>query len=318
MAVTRLSASFSQILDRVADMLMDRANKTDVREEQQMFLDARGSLKGERPALMAEFEKQLRKLIDERIADRATPKADFSKVDASQLTLVETVSMDESVLQGNITRVVENLCHDELSVLNRGVGYLLGKPDLATDTNPLGPAVIVGAFSGAVGSLKADRKIKFQIMKDLNQAQLGEIATIYADLNKHLTRHNAVPGHAWSGGAHRAATSEKTPAKPPGRPPPPLPGASELDVMAMFKRMYGSATPSAAPQAPPFGGAPHAPFLRRHTAAGIRPRIRRWTATCRRSACRARRRACSRRCDRPRRVTCQARRSSRRPTSTRA
>ncbi len=29
--------------------------------------------------------------------------------------------------------------------------------------------------------------------------------------------------------------------------------------MAMFKRMYGSATPSAAPQASPFGGAPHAP-----------------------------------------------------------
>ena len=255
MAVTRLSASFSQILDRVGDMLMDRANKTDVREEQQLFMDARGTLKGERPALMAEFERQLRKLIDERIADRATPKADFSKVDASKLTLVETVSMDESVLQGNITRVVENLCHDELSVLNRGVGYLLGKPDLATDTNPLGPATIVGAFSGAVGSLKADRKIKFQIMKDLNQAQLGEIATIYADVNKHLTRHNVVPGHNWSGAAHRAAAAERTPTKAPGKPPPPPPGASEIDVMSMFKRMYGSATPSAAPPVPP--SAPH-------------------------------------------------------------
>ena len=255
MAVTRLSASFSQILDRVGDMLMDRANKTDVREEQQLFLDARGVLKGERPLLMAEFERQLRKLIDERIADRATPKADFSKVDASKLTLVETVSMDESVLQGNITRVVENLCLDELSVLNRGVGYLLGKPDLASDTNPLGPATIVGAFSGAVGSLKADRKIKFQIMKDLNQAQLGDIATIYADLNKHLTQHNAVPGHNWAGGAHRATASERTPAKAPGKAPPPPPGASEIDVMSMFKRMYGSATPSAAPPVPP--SAPH-------------------------------------------------------------
>ena len=175
------------------------------------------------------------------------PKADFSKVDASKLTLVETVSMDESVLQGNITRVVENLCHDELSVLNRGVGFLLGKPDLATDMNPLGPATIVGAFSGAVGSLQADRKIKFQIMKDLNQAQLGDIATIYADLNKHLTRHNVVPAPGWSGAAHRAASSERTPAKAPAKPPPPPPGTTEVDVMAMFKRMYGSATPSAAP-----------------------------------------------------------------------
>ena len=259
-AVTRLSASFGQILDRVADMLMDRASRSDVREEQQLFLDARGTLKGERPALLGEFEKQLRKLIDERIADRAAPKADFSKVDASKLTLVETVSMDETVLQGNITRVVENLCHDELSVLNRGVGYLLGKPDLASDTNPLGPATIVGAFSGAVGSLKADRKIKFQIMKDLNQAPLGDIATVYADLNKHLTRRNAVPGPGRPGGVHRGASIERTAAKAHGGAPPPPPSSSEVDVMALFKRMYGSATPSAAPAAPPFGGAPHAQF----------------------------------------------------------
>ncbi len=61
-----------------------------MREEQQLFLDARGTLKGERPALMAEFERQLRKLIDERIAGKAEPKADFSKVDATKLTLVET------------------------------------------------------------------------------------------------------------------------------------------------------------------------------------------------------------------------------------
>ncbi len=37
-----------------------------------------GTLKGERPALMAEFERQLRKLIDERIAGKAAPKPDFA------------------------------------------------------------------------------------------------------------------------------------------------------------------------------------------------------------------------------------------------
>ncbi len=176
LAVQRLTTSFAQILDRVGDLLMDRASKSDVREEQQVFLDARGTLKGERPALMAEFERQLRKLIDDRIAGNTEPKADFRNVDASKLTLVETVSMDEEVLNGNITRVVENLCHDELSTLNRGVGYLMGEPDLATAANPLGPATIVGAFSQALATIKTDRRIKFQIMKDLNQAPLGEIA----------------------------------------------------------------------------------------------------------------------------------------------
>ena len=44
LAVVRLTTAFAQILDRVGDLLMDRASRTDVREEQQMFLDARGAL----------------------------------------------------------------------------------------------------------------------------------------------------------------------------------------------------------------------------------------------------------------------------------
>ncbi|MFO1313423.1 MAG: DUF1631 family protein [Burkholderiales bacterium] len=281
LAVVRLTTAFAQILDRVGDLLMDRAGKTDVREDQQMFLDARGALMAERPALMAEFERQLRKIIDERVAGKSEPKADFSKVDASKLTLVETVSMDEQVLTGNITRVVENLCHDELSTLNRGVGYLLGKPDLPTEGNPLGPATIVGAFSKAVNTLKADRKIRFQIMKDLNQAPLGEINTIYAYLNEHLTRLNMMPSQSRPG-IHRAAGHERAGAKAPtpaGKPPPPPSGPAELDVMAMFKRMYGSATPQAqvpgpmggmpqqGPQMPPMPGMP-AGFPQQHMPQG--------------------------------------------------
>ena len=258
LAVHRLSASFAQILDRVSELLMERASKTDVREEQQLFLDARDSLKTERPVLMSEFEKHLRKLIDERIAGKSVQKPDYSKVDASNLTLVETVSMDEAVLRGNIQRVVENLCHDELTALNRGVGYLLGKPDLVTETNPLGPASVVGAFAGAVGSLKADRRIRFQILKDLNQTQLSDIATVYSDLNKHLTRLNMMPAPGRHTVIQRAASGERPPPRAPAKPPPGAAPAPELDVMAMFKRMYGSATPAA--QAPsPFGTVPAAP-----------------------------------------------------------
>lgn len=266
MAITRLTAAFAQILDRVSDTLMDRASKTDVREEQQMFLDARGSLKTERPALMAEFEQQLTKLIDERVSGRSEARQDFHKAaDATSLTLVETQSMDEAVLAGNITRVVENLCHDELATLNRGVGYLLGKPDLATEANPLGPATIVGAFSKAVDTLKADRRTKFQIMKDLNQAPLGDINAIYAHLNQHLTRLNMIPALARSGVVNRAGPADRTAAKPaaPGAPPPPA--AAEVDVMAMFRRMYGG---NVAPAPPPSALAAMPGFA---PAAGVPP-----------------------------------------------
>jgi hypothetical protein len=114
LAVHRLLLSFSSVLDKIADLLMDRASKSDIRDEQQLFLDARQALKVERANLMAEFEKKLRRIIDDRIAGKEEPKADFSKIDSTKLTLVDTTSMDESVITGNIIRIVENMCHDEL------------------------------------------------------------------------------------------------------------------------------------------------------------------------------------------------------------
>ncbi len=120
-------------------------------------------------------------------------KTDFSKLDADKLTLIDTHAMDESVVTGNITRVVENLCHDELQLLNRGIGHLLGQPDLETDRNPFAPAAIVEAFADALQTIKAEHRVKFAILKELNQASLAEINGIYADLNKHLQNMHVMP-----------------------------------------------------------------------------------------------------------------------------
>jgi hypothetical protein len=253
LAISRLTISFAQMMDRVGELLMDRANRSDVREEQQLYLDARHALKGERPALMAEFEKQLRRSINDRIGGKVADKADFSKADAANLTLVETSSMDESVLTGNITRIVENLSHDELLTLNRGLGFLLGKPDLGTDANPLSPAAIVEAFAEALKTVKTDRRIKFQILKELNQAPMGDIGVIYAELNQHLAKLNIIPAAARPtiinrGGAADREHARAEAARAKAAAPPP-----EVDVMAMFKRMYGSATPSSAPHMSPHG-----------------------------------------------------------------
>ena len=177
-------------------------------------------------------------------------------------------------------------------MLNRGVGYLLGKPDLATDANPLGTGDdrrrVLRAPSAA---LKADRKIKFQIMKDLNQAPLGDIATIYADLNKHLTRLNVGAGaQLVAAPRNRGGAADRTPREDArqgaGAAARRVRGRRDGDVQAHVRQRHA------------VGGAAGAAVRRRaaraaHAAAdfgggyAVR-RIRRRTATCRRSACRAR------------------------------
>ncbi len=244
LAIHRLLVSFTSMLDRVGDLLMARAERSDVREDTSLYLDAREALTTERANLMADFERHLRHLVDERINGKVDAKADFSAVDAKKLTLVDTDAMDESVLSGNIVRVVENACHEELRELNRGVGYLLGQPDLETAENPLAPTTIVAAFTEALHGLKSDRRIKLTILKELNQTSFGDIAAIYADVNRHLEGMNVVPHSMPSAvqrgaGGHggRGADDKAAPPDAAGLPPP---ATGEIDLMAMLQRFVNA------------------------------------------------------------------------------
>lgn len=255
------------MLDSIAAMLMERASNTDVREEQTMYLDARAALLSERANLMSAFERTFRQRVDDRITGKEEQKADFAAVDASNLSLVDTRAMDESVLTGNIARGIENLCYEELSTLNRAMGYLLADPELSTKGNPLAPGVIVESFAGALTTLKgAGERERFAILKELNQAALSEINDIYGDLNQYLMSLHVVPALGRARIVNRGAgMGVRLPGGAPAgheplptTPTAPIAPSAEVDIMSLFRRMFGA--PGGAPSAAGATAAPmHAP-----------------------------------------------------------
>jgi len=254
LVIHRLLLSFTAMLDRVGELLMARAERSDVREEQALCLDARGLLHEQRALLMADFERALRKRVNERFAGTTDAKPDFSSVDGGKLTLVDTTAMDESVLSGNIVRVVENLCESELRELNQALGYLLGRPDLETTTNPLAPTTIIEAFTEALHGIDGEQRVKLIILKELNQTSLTDIATIYADLNRHLENLKIIPklrpaylGHR--GGGDRPGADAKPASAVPGVAPPGPPPGGEIDLLALLRRLAGAGLVRAAPPA---------------------------------------------------------------------
>jgi hypothetical protein len=261
LAIHRLLVSFTSMLDRVGDLLMARAERSDVREEQALCLDARSVLTNEGARLIADFERHLRALVDDRMNGKEVVKADFASVDAKKLTLVDTSAMDESVLSGNIVRIVENQCESELRDFNRSVGYLLGRPDLETSANPLAPTTIVEAFTDALHGIPGDKRLKLTILKELNQTSLGDINEIYADLNRHLETLKVVPKQRAaivnrSAGAERGGSPD---GKGPGTPTAGAPSGGDIDLMAVLQRlansgMLRSAAAGSAPSAGQSGG----------------------------------------------------------------
>lgn len=251
MAIQRLSATFTGLLEKIGNTLLDRAGNSDVRDEQQLYMDTREALKGERAKLIVEFERWLRRRIDDKLAGREH-KPEFSKVaDSSTLSLVETTAMDESVVTGNIKRVIENACHDELVGFNRAIGFLMGNPALETEGNPMAPATIVDSFTEAVRTLKASDRMKFQVLRELNTAPLSDISEIYADLNQHLSRLKVVPAGMRPMVINRGSAADRA---RPGAPVE-VPNA-EVDVMQLFQRMFagGQVRQPGVAEPPPGGG----------------------------------------------------------------
>ena len=142
--------------------------------------------------------------------------------------------MDESVITGNIVRVIENSAHDQLIAFNRGIGNLLDTPGLETGANPLSPTAFVEAFADALTGVDAEEKIKFQILKVLNQSSLADFTAIYADLNKHLTHLGVMPAPLRAPSRRPGERQRPQQPRPPGAPPA---GSAEIDVMSLFRRM---------------------------------------------------------------------------------
>jgi hypothetical protein len=153
------------------------------------------------------------------------------------------------VITSNIVRVVENSAHHELIAFNRGIGSLMDRPGLETDANPLAPAMIVEAFAEALTGVKAEERTKFQILKELNQTSLSDIAAIYADLNKHLTQVGAMPAALRSTAGGRRGDRPRPQARGAEGG-----GAAEVDVMELFRRMASQSSHPMAGKAPPPAG----------------------------------------------------------------
>ena len=265
LAIHRLLLSFTSLLDRVGDLLLARADRSDIREEQTLCLDSRAVLLKERTTLMADFERNLRKLVDQRMSGKTEVKEHFSQVEVKKLTLVDTSAMDESVLSSNIIRVVENQCESELRELNRGVGFLLGRPDLETNANPLAPTTIVEAFTQALHGIGGDDRIKLTILKELNQTSLGDINAIYADLNRHLEGLKILPEHRATAitrpqGQDRVhgdrVHGDRAHGDGKGEQGQGVGAAPEIDLMAMLQRLVGASMARRAPAAQMPGGLP--------------------------------------------------------------
>ena len=257
LALERITLALSGMLDKVEDELFTLAEKSKDRDAQNLYLDARSQTRSKRKLLETSFRQYFVDLFNSKV--RGETAASVADPLAGELSLVGDDELEESIALEEMSRKMKSACEGELYALGQRMGFLLERPSLEADANPMSPATVIAALKQACAQIEADFKVRLTLLRQLEQHAVRDLQQVYQDLNTHLVERHILP--EIRAAAPRAAA--QTPRPKPQSAPAPAPAAAPAPVapadvyralaqilgQAQGAAGTGAASPSPAPQA---------------------------------------------------------------------
>ena len=244
LALERLSRSLAGLLDRVEEELFTLASSSTDREAQNVFLDARSHARAKRPLMEASFRRHFAECFNSKVrGDRSRG----GPADGGELALVAPEALEESLAVSEMSRRLKAACEDELLTLGQRMGYLLERPELEDDANPLSPGVVCDALRDACVQVGTDSRVRLVLLRQLERHAVGEVHRIYHEVNEHLVQHRILPD-ARPVATKRASAARSAIAKPAepkvaASPAPATAPANPADLFGTLSQLLGQALP---------------------------------------------------------------------------
>jgi Protein of unknown function (DUF1631) len=191
LALTQMARALSGMLDRVEDDLFELAEKAIDRESQNMYLDARSQARDKRAAMEAAFGKHFVELFNRKVRGDDTPLKTAAR--PGELCLVNEEDLEETLAMREMSSKLKASCEGELMALSQRMGFLLERPGLEDDANPMSPAAICAALQDACNQIEAGQNVRMALLRQLESYAEGEVQRIYHDLNSHLVERRILP-----------------------------------------------------------------------------------------------------------------------------
>jgi hypothetical protein len=191
LALTHITKALSGMMDRMEDDLFQLAEKSIDREAQNVYLDARAMARENRALMEKSFRTHFTDFFNRKVRGEttATPKADLS----SELSLVNDEQLEGTIAVSDMARKMSNACEGELRALSQRFGFLLERPELQDDANPLSPATFVAALKDACDHIEAGFKVRMALLKQFETYVSADLQGMYHDLNAHLVQRQILP-----------------------------------------------------------------------------------------------------------------------------
>ena len=189
LALDRMSQALGGMLDRVEDELFDLAEKSGERDAQNVYLDARSQARSNRTAIEKAFRQHFVECFNSKVLGEASPVAPPE----GELELVNDDELEQKIALSQLSRELASACEGELFALSQRMGFLLERPELDDDANPVSPATICAALKDACDQIQSDYKVRMALLRQLAHHTQAELQRVYHDLNVLLVERRILP-----------------------------------------------------------------------------------------------------------------------------
>ncbi|HUP96978.1 MAG TPA: DUF1631 family protein [Usitatibacter sp.] len=264
LALERMAGALSGMLDRVEDELFELAERATERDAQNVYLDARSQARTRRAAIESTFRQHFVEFFNLKVM--GPPTGGIPASADAELELVDDDTLAARLAVDEMAGKMKSACEGELYALRERMGYLLERPDLEDDANPVSPATIFAALKDACDEIQSGFKERLALLRQLEGHAQPELQRIYRDMNALLVERKILPDF-------RIGARRNPPSRPAAAPGLPAATPAPQDLFGALSQLIGSAGGGAStgggggpvgvggPGGPSVGPAPQAAFV---------------------------------------------------------
>ena len=242
----KLRAAVAAMLEKSDETLAGWISKTQNRELQKLYQEARRPLGEKRKAVETEFHKHYLREFRQHTSNDAGEG--FSELETS-LTLVGEEDLEETLRFKEMATKLRRYCDEELGALDQRIGVLVGDANLAAEDNPFGPESILNAYQMACHALDdAGPKVRGVMLKLFDDHVADKVRAIYKEVNELLVRNSILPKIRYgvskkpgdkAEGAKKDAAKEPEKGKDGAEAKKDAAPAAEQDLFALLQKLVG-------------------------------------------------------------------------------
>ena len=262
-----LDKAITGMLEKADAALSDLMMKTQNRDEQKLYLEAKELTRTKRAEIeklfQASFLAEFKQRADKGKKTGGVSFADYKPESSSfGLSLVGDDDLEETLKFNEMAAKLRRICEDELAALDQRVGVLLGDADLQTEASPISPNAVCDAYKRTCRKTTENVALRAVLLRLFDDHVADALRSIYKAVNDLLVQNAILP-------KIRYGVAKKSEGKVPKRKKPKkdkdgkdddedededAEAASGEDVFAALQKLFAGAGGGAGGPGGPGGG----------------------------------------------------------------